>query len=99
MSIKYLICLLSLLAIFSLQSCSYYHVQQPLDTNFEETNLGTKVGVAHSRSILWLFSWGDRGSKAAAENGNITIINHADMDIKIVLFGLYTRVTTVVYGD
>lgn len=90
---------LALIAIIFLQGCAYSHIQVPLDTNFDHTVLGEKTGRAHTRSVLWLVAWGDGGTKAAAENGNITTITHADFEYYILLFGLYTRVTTVVYGD
>jgi hypothetical protein len=99
MRFRNFLCVLSVIAVIFLQGCAYYHVQEPLDLNFDNTSLGTKVGVANSRAILWLFAWGDRGAKEAAINGGITSITHADTEVKIVLFGLYTRVTTVVYGD
>jgi hypothetical protein len=96
---KYFFCLFCILTAISLQGCAYYHVQEPLDINYENTSLGSKHGTANSWSVLWLFSWGDRGTRAAAKNGGITTITHADTEIKIVLFGLYMRFTTVVYGD
>ena len=37
--------------------------------------------------------------KAAAEQGGIATINHADMEVTSILFGLYSRETTIVYGD
>ena len=55
--------------------------------------------MASNKSLLWLVAWGDAGTKAAAENGNIKVIRHADSRFFSVLFGLYTEVTTVVYGD
>ena len=79
--------------------CLYSKIQRPLDENFTTTELGAKEGRATSRSILWLFAWGDAGTKAAAENGDITVINHADREFFIFLFGVYARMTTVVYGD
>jgi len=82
-----------------LQGCLFAHVQHPLDTNFEETRLGSKIGRASSHSILWLVAWGDAGTQAAAENGGLKVINHADTETTLILFGLYTEVTTVVYGD
>ena len=87
-----------LVAIF-LQGCIYSHVQRPLDTDYDSTSLGTKIGRAHFQSVLWLFTWGDAGSKAAAENGGITTIKHADTEYTFILFGLYSKVSTVVYGD
>ena len=82
-----------------IQGCAYTHIQRPLDTNFENTVLGSKTGRASIQSVLWLFAWGDGGTKAAADEGGITTITHADFESYIILFGLYTKVTTVVYGD
>ena len=100
MKTKCLVRILSILLVALLvQGCAYTRIQRPLDTDYDRTSLGTKVGYSHARSILWLFAWGDGGTKAAAENGDIVIIRHADIQYKVVLFGLYARVTTVVYGD
>ena len=79
--------------------CVYMHTQMPLTVEYHKTELGTKVGRSSSYSLLWLVSWGDSGTKAAAEKGNIKVIECADREVKLVLFGLYTRATTVVYGD
>lgn len=79
--------------------CAYMHTQMPLSVEYHKTELGTKVGRASSYSVLWLVCWGDAGTKAAAEQGSIKVIDCADREVKVVLFGLYTRVTTVVYGD
>jgi len=96
---KYLFYFFCTLIAVSIQGCAYYHVREPLDINYDNTSLGSKHGTADSWSVLWLFSWGDRGTREAAKNGDITVITHADTEMKIVLFGLYVRVTTVVYGD
>ena len=79
--------------------CAYMHVQRPLGTNFDNTQFGTKEGRSNAYSVLWLVAWGDSGTKAAASQGNIKIIRYADSEVKSVLLGLYSRVTTVVYGD
>ena len=79
--------------------CAYMHVQTPLDTNFDSTQLGSKEGRSSAYSVLWLFAWGDAGSKAAAKQGDIKVIYHADTEVKSVLLGIYSRLTTVVYGD
>ena len=96
---KYIGIIFLLMAALLLQGCAYSHIQGPLDTNFDSTVLGSKVGKSDIRSVLWLFSWGDGGTKAAAEEGGITTITHADFEYYIVLFGIYARVTTVVYGE
>ncbi len=92
------VALLILLMLFA-SGCLYTNIQRPMDTDFLTTDLGSKEGRASNRSVLWLFAWGDAGTKAAADNGNISIIKHADQEFMVVLFGLYFRVTTVVYGD
>jgi len=82
-----------------LAGCIYTNVQRPLGTEYHQTELGTKVGQASSYSLLWLFAWGDAGTRAAAENGRLQVIRHADIRVFSLLFGLYSEVTTVVYGD
>jgi hypothetical protein len=79
--------------------CVYTNVQRPLGTEFNKTELGTKTGTSRSHSVLWLVAWGDGGTKAAAENGKIQVIRYADTKLFFLLFGLYARVTTIVYGD
>lgn len=85
--------------LFFASGCVYTSIKVPLDTNLEETRLGSKTGESEAQSILWLVSWGDSGTQAAAHNGGITTLMHADQKIFSVLFGLYSRQTTVVYGD
>ncbi len=87
------------MALISATGCAYMHVQSPLSTNFKKTDLGTKTGRASSYSLVWLVSWGDAGTKAAAKNGGIQFVECEDIETKIVLFGLYTRITTVAYGE
>ena len=87
------------MVFFFMTGCAYLNVQVPLDKNFNKTELGTKRGVSEAKSFLWLFSWGDAGTRAAAENGGINVIKYADKGYFTKLFGLYARITTVVYGD
>lgn len=82
-----------------LGGCLYTHIIMPFDTNLDKTVLGQKQGRASMRSVLWLVAWGDASTHAAAKQGGITTINHMDGDVLIVLFGFYTRTTTIVYGD
>ena len=79
--------------------CVYSSVQVPLDTDLNETKLGDKIGESSFKSVLWLVAWGDAGTQAAAEQGGLTTIRHADRKVYSVLFGLYYKQTTVVYGD
>ena len=99
---KRLVVMLTLCALLSTlltPGCIFMKVQRPHDKNYDRTELGAKVGKSELKSVLWLFAWGDAGTKAAAENGDITVINHADVEYFTVLLGLYARITTVVYGD
>lgn len=84
---------------FLASGCVFTDIKVPLDTNLEETKLGTKTGESSSQSVLWLVAWGDSGTEAAAKQAGITTLLHADQKVFSVLFGLYTRSTTVVYGD
>ncbi len=84
---------------FVTSGCIFMKVQRPHDKNYELTELGDKIGRSELKSFLWLFAWGDAGTKAAADNGGIKVIKHADVEYFVVLLGIYTRITTVVYGD
>jgi hypothetical protein len=84
---------------FLTSGCVYMKVQRPHDKDYALTELGDKVGKSELKSFLWLFAWGDAGTKAAAENGGIKVIKHADVEYYVIMLGLYTRITTVLYGD
>lgn len=86
-------------ALWGMSGCAYMNVRVPLDTDFEKTELGNKEGHASTYTVGWAVSWGDAGTKAAAQEGGLSVIRHADREVLSVLMGLYTRVTTVVYGD
>jgi len=83
----------------NLSACLYTDIRFPLDEDTWETKLGDKVGTASSHTILWLVSWGDAGTKAAAEEGKITTINHLDRGVQSYFFGVYTRTSTIAYGE
>ncbi len=88
-----------LLFTLVLSGCVYLDATIPLDKDLDKTQLGSKIGEASTYCILWLVAWGDSGAKAAADNGHITTITHADKHVYSVFFGTYTRETTIVYGD
>lgn len=94
-------CLASLLglALLALPGCIYANTKLPLDTDLNQTKLGAKTGQSNAYSILWLVAWGDASTQAAAANGGITTLNHADQQNLLFLFGVYSRYTTIVYGD
>lgn len=86
-------------AALLLSGCLYMNVEAPYDTDLDRTVMGDKTGEASMHSVLWLFAWGDAGTAAAAREGGVTTINHMDRRSFNLLFGLYTRHTTIVYGD
>jgi hypothetical protein len=83
----------------SLPGCLYMNVKAPLDTDLDETQLGAKVGRSKAESILALVAWGDAGTQAAARDGGITTLRHADMETFAILGFVYVRQRTIVYGD
>lgn len=89
----------SALACLTLQGCVLTNIQVPLDTDLQNTDLGDKVGKSSYQSILGLVAWGNAGTQAAAADGSITTLKHADQQIFSILWGVYYRQTTVVYGN
>ncbi len=87
------------IVLFSLASGCFVNTKLPLDRDLDRTVLGSKIGRASTESYLWAVAIGDAGIQAAARNGGIQTIQHADQEYLIVLGGLYARLTTIVYGD
>lgn len=88
-----------ILAMLIVTGCAYTHISMPYSTELNKTELGNKKGEASMYSLFWLFAWGDAGAANAAKNGGINVLAHMDREIEAVLFGVYSRMTTVVYGD
>ena len=91
------ICLV--IAILTFSGCAYVNVKVPYDVNLDQTELGEKKGIATAYSFLWLFTWGDASYAKAAENGDISVLRHADQEVFQILFGFYTRWRVIAYGD
>ena len=91
--------LVVLVAVLLLTGCLYSHVKAPYDTHLDKAAIGPKQGVASAYSVLWLVSWGDQGIAAAAKSGSIKTVTHMDQEVFSILFGLYTKTSTIVYGD
>ena len=91
----------SLLAAICLamSGCLYLDTKVPLDTDVNVTRLGPKTGTSTVHSVIWIVAWGDGGTAAAAKNGGITTITHLDSRVQQYLFGIYTRVDTIAYGE
>lgn len=77
---------------------AYSQFAAPLDVDFQNTDMsGMKKGTADATSILGLVAWGDVSSQAAAQNGGITKIIHADYEYSNILY-IFQKTTVVVYG-
>lgn len=87
------------LACLALSGCIYTDVRVPLSTEFRNTQVVTKAGSASTHSVAWLAAWGDAGLQKAAANGGLGTLEYADRSFINILFGLYMRNTTVVYGN
>jgi len=92
-----LACLLGL-ALLALPGCVYAHIKSPLDEDLDQTILGPKVGRSSNHQVLGMVAWGDASTQAAAKNGGIHILRHADEEWMSVLWFVYARQTTIVYG-
>jgi hypothetical protein len=88
-----------LMFIIALTGCLYADIKTPLDIDADKTAIGSKVGKSTIESVLWLVAWGDASTDAAAKNGNISVIYHMDRESFSILFGLYSKSTTIVYGE
>ena len=86
-------------SLLMLSGCIYTHVTMPLSTELNKTELGHKRGEASMYSYLWLVALGDAGAAAAAKQGGITVLTHMDREYLMIFYGIYTRQTTIVYGD
>jgi len=92
-------CAAVMVAAFLLTGCLYSHVLMPYDTNLDKTTLGQKTGKAAMYSVLGLVAWGDASTAAAAKQGGLTTVNHMDKEFLNIVFGIYSEMTTIVYGD
>ncbi len=86
------------LAVLTLSSCATINSGAALA---EKAPIGPKVGEAQSAIFLGL--WSSQGEqnniKKAAENGGIKKVTQVEYIDQSVLFGLYIKHTTRVYGE
>jgi len=71
----------------------------PLDTDLGGEDVGVHTGEASCWSILGIVAFGDSSIHAAAADGHLDRIDHVDYDYVNVLFGVFTKFTTVVVGE
>jgi hypothetical protein len=77
----------------------------PLDTRFEATPAGSKVGTAKVQFLrepfftnLPIITWGDASLESAAASAGIQKIHYADYELLNVLY-IYVQFTVEVHGD
>ena len=74
----------------------YTNVQAP--TAVTSNSVGTRVGKAQATGILGLVATGDASVNTAARNAGIKKVSHVDYEAFNIL-GIFTKYTTVVYGE
>ncbi len=88
---------------FSLTGCAllYNDLKTPLPALSVEgdTQARTHIGTSSCASYVWVVALGDCSVETAMKNGNITKVHHVDSEFKSLFLGIYTRFTTVVYGE
>ena len=58
-----------------------------------------REGSATCTGFLWAFATGDCSVTTAMRYGKITKVHHVDAKTKVVLYGAYSEMTMVVYGE
>ena len=77
----------------------FARVEGPISTNFDGgASVTMKSGEATVENILGLIAIGDASLQGAAKNGGVSNIRYADYKFENIL-GVYSKFTTVVYGD
>jgi hypothetical protein len=94
---------LLLILAFSLIGCGALYTDiktplPPLSIN-QDAQARTHVGKASCASYVWVVALGDCSVQAAMQNGNISKVHHVDSEFKSYFLGIYSKFTTVVYGE
>ena len=58
-----------------------------------------KKGISECKSVLGIAAWGDCSVEAAMRAGGIKKVHHIDHSTLAVLFFIYDKYTTTVYGE
>jgi hypothetical protein len=95
--------LMVLFLAFLLIGCGvlYTDIKTPLPKLAINTDASARghVGKASCESYVWVVSLGDCSVQAAMENGGVSKVHHTDSEFKSYFFGIYSKFTTVVYGE
>ena len=74
-------------------------ISAPLSAEYSpETTISTKSGEASTMAVLGLVSWGDCSIEAAASDGGLRQVNHADYSYLNIL-GIWQKFTVKVHGE
>ena len=79
----------------------YTNFKAPLQTDFDETKISSKTGIASTNYLaLWYFtfSWGDAEVEEAARNGQLKQVNYVDYEYLNVL-GIYNQFSVIAHGE
>jgi hypothetical protein len=111
MSYKYLLIPLVAVSTFVLQGCLVAPVVPPYGTIYSDFSApldydseasinapNMKRGEAKTVSFVGLIATGDASTRAAAENGGLSVIHYADYHYKNIV-GIIQEYTTIVYGE
>jgi len=94
---------LIIIVLCSLSGCAmlYNDLKTPLPSLSVEgdTQARTNIGKSSCESYVWVVAVGDCSVETAMKNGNISKVHHVDSEFKSYFFGIYTKFTTVVYGE
>ena len=77
----------------------YDDISAPIDIDYDETKIMMRKGEATCISYVGLVSVGDCSTKAAAANGGIQKVHHADYRFQNIIFGIVQKLTVQVYGE
>lgn len=109
---RMLLCALAILGVVALSGCAgmvrapvvpgmgwlYAEYTAPLDHDVEMTKYSMKRGEASTENVLGWVVTGDASIQQAAINGQIREISYMDYRFKNIL-GIYSKFTTIVYGE
>jgi hypothetical protein len=59
----------------------------------------SRVGTSSCYQYVWVIGLGDCSLTTAMRNGGITRVHHVDTALKTILFGAYSEMTMIVYGE
>jgi PBP1b-binding outer membrane lipoprotein LpoB len=94
--------LILILTLF-LSGCAllYTDIKTPLPSLSTNTDAQstTHVGKASCAYYVWVLALGDCSVQTAMQNGGISKVHHVDSEINSYFLGIYTKFTTVVYGE